>query len=522
MLQPDSTQRTNQLLSDISSELRGTNVARPTSLDAVPFTPSTTARWINTLFFLSLVFSLTAALFGILVKQWLREYMRWNSSLGSPRENVLIRQVRFEAWEAWNVAATISSIPTLLELAMILFLLGLNILLWTLDSVVAVVITVASAVFIGALSAFTVSPVFFERCPYKSPTAWACTVLSETICDFLQSFLHLCTRLGCNIPVHKGQKGPQRGRNWREGGEAAYTFRGGAAQEQLYRAVEGAIHAERAGLSDDGVILAEPRRDFSRVFTSRAALQDIHEVAILFRALSWVYKASDDAQIRAHIVECMDTIHSVHPRNTLEACAITNVSDWCLLWALQTGNLLHPENAFLPTNAGLAGVTVVQRMVREMWTLQRVKVPGGFQIVSRIKQRVQFGGINVPEMHDAGYAPLVAHLIDSDLQSWLRSLQHLVMPYHFTVAPAAIGRFSLEMLSFLGFLYSTGLVAISDLHLRGIHDMLSDKELKRTLDTCFPGLRSSALLVAARASRVEPKDGAFHGSSYRLLSKNCG
>ncbi|EKM51715.1 uncharacterized protein PHACADRAFT_57377, partial [Phanerochaete carnosa HHB-10118-sp] len=148
MLQEDTGQTTNQLLITISSQLAeglpANPMPSPTASDSssTSFVPSTAARWINILFFLSLVFSLAAALFGILAKQWLREYMKWNSTLGIPRENVLIRQLRYEAFEDWHISATISSIPALLELAMIMFLVGLIILLWTLDTVVAIVITV--------------------------------------------------------------------------------------------------------------------------------------------------------------------------------------------------------------------------------------------------------------------------------------------------------------------------------------------------------------------------------------------
>lgn len=113
-----------------------------TPLLAPPSGPSTAARWINSLFFVSLILSLAVALFGILAKQWLREYMQWNLPIGVPRENVLVRQMRFEAGEAWNVAATIAAIPAFLELAMVLFLVGIIILLWTSHDVVAIVVTV--------------------------------------------------------------------------------------------------------------------------------------------------------------------------------------------------------------------------------------------------------------------------------------------------------------------------------------------------------------------------------------------
>ncbi|EKM52042.1 uncharacterized protein PHACADRAFT_102800, partial [Phanerochaete carnosa HHB-10118-sp] len=143
MLQVDNTDTTNQLLAiGVATQLRtaGTiitdtlNQTLATFSDALsaPFLPSAAVRWINVLFFLSLIFSLAAALFSILAKQWIREYLKWNSPLALPRENVLVRQLRIEAWEDWQVSAVLSSIPILLEFAMILFLAGVVILLWTL------------------------------------------------------------------------------------------------------------------------------------------------------------------------------------------------------------------------------------------------------------------------------------------------------------------------------------------------------------------------------------------------------
>ena len=170
MLQPSAADTASELLAannrllvqGFSAVLTQAAFVAPAMLalaDPPLFTPSVPARWINSLFFVSLVLSLAAALFGILVKQWVREYMQWNSPLASPRENVLIRQFRFEAWEAWKVATVISAVPALLEIAMIFFLIGMIILLWTLDNIVAICVTVVTSVFLFVVSIFTVLPI---------------------------------------------------------------------------------------------------------------------------------------------------------------------------------------------------------------------------------------------------------------------------------------------------------------------------------------------------------------------------
>ena len=134
-LQPDTSA---QLLGRISQQLGSFTIAQsfvnstffPDNLP--PFQPPSSAIAINSLWFLSLVFSLAAALFGILAKEWLREFLQWNAVLASPRENVLIRQIRFEEWQGWHVSTLISAIPALVEIAVILFLVGMAIFVWTL------------------------------------------------------------------------------------------------------------------------------------------------------------------------------------------------------------------------------------------------------------------------------------------------------------------------------------------------------------------------------------------------------
>ena len=200
MLQADNSDTTNQLLAfSVSTQLRTARTIISDTLNntlasladaaSTSFSPSTATRWINILFFLSLVFSLAAALFSILAKQWIREYIKRNSPLALPRENVLFRRVRIEAWEDWHVPMILSFILILLELGMILFLAGVIIplRLWTLDDVVAKVVTVSISIFLGAFTAFTALPIF-KRCPYRSPTVWACLMLLKFISLVLVSW----------------------------------------------------------------------------------------------------------------------------------------------------------------------------------------------------------------------------------------------------------------------------------------------------------------------------------------------
>ncbi|KAF9062529.1 hypothetical protein BDP27DRAFT_1233487, partial [Rhodocollybia butyracea] len=89
--------------------------------------PTTVDFWVNGLWFTSLTIALSVALFAVLAKQWLRQYM--SNVTGTPRERAFIRQFRFDGLEKWHVRLLIGMLPILVHLALILFLAGLVIFL---------------------------------------------------------------------------------------------------------------------------------------------------------------------------------------------------------------------------------------------------------------------------------------------------------------------------------------------------------------------------------------------------------
>ncbi|KAI0667080.1 hypothetical protein C8Q78DRAFT_982991, partial [Trametes maxima] len=123
--------------------------------------------WLNVLWFSSLVLSLSSASVGIMIKQWLNEY---NSGVsGTSREVARLRQRRLNNMLEWRVADVVVAIPILLQLSLALFLAGLLILLWSLESTVAATTTF----FITSLALFTVGttilPLIKDTCAYLSP-----------------------------------------------------------------------------------------------------------------------------------------------------------------------------------------------------------------------------------------------------------------------------------------------------------------------------------------------------------------
>ena len=182
LLQPAPSDQTNALLAQVSNQLASfrtsapfTNSTQPAYKDLIPSPPQfvapTYAIWMNTLWFVSLVFSLASATIGIIVKQWIKEY---NTGLyGSSREIARRRQYRLNSLEKWHVAEIVAIVPFLLLIALVLFLAGLVILLHSLQGTVASI----TSFFIGCLLLFvvatTVFPTVFKSCCYYSPQAYA-------------------------------------------------------------------------------------------------------------------------------------------------------------------------------------------------------------------------------------------------------------------------------------------------------------------------------------------------------------
>jgi hypothetical protein len=134
----------------------------------LPFQAPTAAIRVNTLWFLSLVLSLTAALFSILLKGWIREYMRW-TLITPPRVAVGLRQYRYEGLQRWNLRLVLGVLPALLQLALLLFFCGLLDFLWQLHQRVAAVVGLVTIIFLTlALSTMVIS-IFSRTSPFRSP-----------------------------------------------------------------------------------------------------------------------------------------------------------------------------------------------------------------------------------------------------------------------------------------------------------------------------------------------------------------
>uniref|UniRef100_A0A0W0FY79 DUF6535 domain-containing protein n=1 Tax=Moniliophthora roreri TaxID=221103 RepID=A0A0W0FY79_MONRR len=168
------------------------NVPQTIPLERSKFEPDASSIRINCWWFLSLVFSLTSALFGLLCKQWLREQQR-DPPTATPAEALALRQMRRDSFEKWGVSSFLSVLPILLEVALLFFFVGILDLLWARHPIpfafclVSVVLSTGLyfvTTFLPVLALFlrlrrstlhysSFTPSYHFICPYKSPQAWA-------------------------------------------------------------------------------------------------------------------------------------------------------------------------------------------------------------------------------------------------------------------------------------------------------------------------------------------------------------
>ena len=183
LLQQDPQETMVLILTQISQQLaNSTNVPVPllqSTTFALPFT-----RRINILWFASLVLSLGAASIGILVKQWLRDYVM-SFTADFPRQRSRIRQFRRQGLNDWKVPGIVSALPVILQVALAFFLGGVVDLLWQLDIVIAAVITAFVASTLLFLIVTTIIPTFSDECPYTSPQALGIFRIKQWVNDKL-------------------------------------------------------------------------------------------------------------------------------------------------------------------------------------------------------------------------------------------------------------------------------------------------------------------------------------------------
>lgn len=165
--------------------------AIPLALDSAPnsFIAPVEAVLLNICWFTGLVFSLASATLGIIIKQWLKEFSM--GLYGSSREISRRRQYRVQKLEKWKVSFIVSMLPLLLQVALVLFFVGLLILLSTIHRTVTIVVATFACILLALMLLAAVLPAFAKDFCYYSPQSYCVFLLVEWMKGSVRRLAHV-------------------------------------------------------------------------------------------------------------------------------------------------------------------------------------------------------------------------------------------------------------------------------------------------------------------------------------------
>jgi hypothetical protein len=135
-IRPSAQDTSNFYLANIYQLLAEPNRSNvPTSLPASPppFSPPTYAVWVNGLWFMSLVISISCAVLATLLQQWARRYLRVTQARFGLHKRARIRTFFAEGVEKSFLPRVVEALPTLIHVSLVLFFAGLAVFLWNVN-----------------------------------------------------------------------------------------------------------------------------------------------------------------------------------------------------------------------------------------------------------------------------------------------------------------------------------------------------------------------------------------------------
>ena len=133
------------------------------------FRPNPSDVRVNVFWFMSLVFSLFAALLATLVQQWVRDHMHVFQRYSNPLKSARLRQYLYEGVEGWYMPLVAEAVPGLVHVSLFLFFIGLGDTLLSLNTTVGVT-TIIPIVLCGSLYVLsTFAPIVNPQSPFQNP-----------------------------------------------------------------------------------------------------------------------------------------------------------------------------------------------------------------------------------------------------------------------------------------------------------------------------------------------------------------
>jgi hypothetical protein len=171
-LSPDSGSQTVALLGQISQQLASFPNGNQSNAAIQPPSPSASIVWVNAMWLISLVLSLTSALIATLLQQWARRYVETPKVPSRPNHRARVRWFLFLGTDMYKMRLLVEIAPTLLHLSVYLFFAGLVIAFHTINTKVAIAVDVSVGIFGLAYIVLSILPCLDVRCPYRTPMSY--------------------------------------------------------------------------------------------------------------------------------------------------------------------------------------------------------------------------------------------------------------------------------------------------------------------------------------------------------------
>ncbi|KAF8642896.1 hypothetical protein AX16_009346, partial [Volvariella volvacea WC 439] len=155
-----------------------------TNSNPEPFRPRTTAAWIDGFWLSSLALSLITAMFRTHIRHWATSYRKLVRQDQPLHKQGVVHAYLFAGLKKWKVSNVVDFIPTLIQITLALFLVGLSLFLWDINQSLAAVIIAFAAVSSLADLFASLGALLVYDLPYHTPLSHSIyqSVLS-TICS---------------------------------------------------------------------------------------------------------------------------------------------------------------------------------------------------------------------------------------------------------------------------------------------------------------------------------------------------
>jgi hypothetical protein len=183
-LREDPAKTTVDLLRYISHQLA--NSSLPAASDSPQFQAQQSDVRVNVCWFVSLFLSLFVALFGIFFKQWMCLYLTW-MDVTPYKDAVELRHFRYRMLTSWRIETILALLPTLLQIAVVVFLGGLLTFLWDSVPSLTIIMAVLSCIACFLVAAATILPGLSQLCPYRSSLSRFVAIPIRYVLDHVKS-----------------------------------------------------------------------------------------------------------------------------------------------------------------------------------------------------------------------------------------------------------------------------------------------------------------------------------------------